>query len=139
METSCSQSSVRCQVVGQALSAAGHTKRDNVHVHSLHCYFVSPGDPNVPIIYHVERVRDGKSFCTRSVTALQKGKAILTMMVSYQKTEYMPIENQFIMPEAPPPEKLMNIENLLRSFLRLVIKIFSIYFNLCCFHFFFNK
>lgn len=127
------------QVVGQALSAAGHTKRDNVHVHSLHCYFVSPGDPNVPIIYHVERVRDGKSFCTRSVTALQKGKAILTMMVSYQKTEYMPIENQFIMPEAPPPEKLMNIENLLRSFLRLVIKIFSIYFNLCCFHFFFNK
>ncbi|CAD5117529.1 DgyrCDS6294 [Dimorphilus gyrociliatus] len=48
---------------------------------------------------------------------MQKGNAILTMMVSYQKTEYMPIENQFIMPEAPPPESLMNIEHLLRTLL----------------------
>src|SRR5262244_2865687 len=64
------------QVAGQALVAAGRTVPVNWPVHSLHAYFIRPGDPLVPIVYTVDRVRDGRSFTTRRVTAVQHGKAI---------------------------------------------------------------
>src|SRR5689334_25291835 len=64
------------QVAGQALVAAGRTVPEDRPVHSLHAYFIRPGDPSVPIIYNVERVRDGRSFTTRRVLAVQHGEAI---------------------------------------------------------------
>ena len=65
------------QVIGQALVAAQRTVEPDRHVHSLHCYFMRPGDTTVPIIYEVERIRDGGSFTTRRVTAIQHGQADL--------------------------------------------------------------
>ena len=69
------------QVAGQALVAAGRTVAEDRFVHSLHAYFIRPGDPSVPIVYHVDRVRDGRSFTTRRVTGIQHGKAIFTLRV----------------------------------------------------------
>ncbi len=66
------------QVAGQALVAAGRTVPADRPVHSLHAYFIRPGDPAVPIVYMVDRVRDGRSFTTRRVTAIQHGKVIFT-------------------------------------------------------------
>ena len=93
------------QVAGQALVAAGRTVPVNRPVHSLHAYFIRPGDPLVPIVYTVERVRDGRSFTTRRVTAVQHGKAIFTLSASFQIVEGGP-EHQAPMPDAPPPETL---------------------------------
>src|SRR6201994_4648168 len=67
------------QVAGQALVAAGRTVPAERHVHSLHAYFLRPGDPTIPIIYEVDRIRDGKSFTTRRVVAVQHGKAIFKL------------------------------------------------------------
>lgn len=75
------------QVAGQALVAAGRTVPVNRPVHSLHAYFIRPGDPLVPIVYTVDRVRDGRSFTTRRVTAVQHGKAIFTLSASFQIVE----------------------------------------------------
>ncbi len=61
------------QVAGQALIAAGRTVEDDRHVHSLHAYFLRPGDPKIPIVYEVDRIRDGRSFTTRRVVAIQHG------------------------------------------------------------------
>src|SRR5262247_887377 len=74
------------QVAGQALVAAGRTV-DHGMVHSLHAYFLRPGDPRVPIIYDVDRIRDGRSFTTRRVVAIQHGEAIFTMAVSFHRDE----------------------------------------------------
>jgi acyl-CoA thioesterase-2 len=93
------------QVAGQALVAAGRTVQPDRTVHSLHAYFIRPGDPSVPIIYDVDRVRDGRSFTTRRVTAIQHGKAIFTLSASFQKPEPGP-EHHAAMPEAPDPESL---------------------------------
>ncbi|GAB3985556.1 acyl-CoA thioesterase II [Actinoallomurus acanthiterrae] len=93
------------QVAGQALVAAGRTVPDDRHVHSLHAYFIRPGDPSVPIVYTVERVRDGRSFTTRRVTAIQHGKTIFTLSASFQITEDGP-SHQAPMPEVPEPESL---------------------------------
>ena len=68
------------QVAGQALVAAGRTVPSGRPVHSLHAYFIRPGDPLVPIVYTVDRVRDGRSFTTRRVAAIQHGKTIFTLM-----------------------------------------------------------
>src|ERR671930_178143 len=94
------------QVIGQALVAACRT----VDVagrppHSLHAYFLLPGDPKVPIIYEVDRIRDGKSFTTRRVVAIQHGAAIFSMTVSFHKEE-PGLEHQAPMPDVPPPEEL---------------------------------
>src|SRR5690348_4341321 len=70
------------QVAGQALVAAGRTVPADRPVHSLHAYFIRPGDPAVPIIYLVDRVRDGRSFTTRRVSAIQHGKVIFTLSAS---------------------------------------------------------
>ncbi len=72
------------QVAGQALVAAGRTVPDDRAVHSLHAYFIRPGDPRVPIVYEAERVRDGRSFTTRRVLAIQHGEAIFSLSASFQ-------------------------------------------------------
>jgi len=92
------------QVAGQALMAAGRTV-DNGLVHSLHCYFLRPGDPTVPILYEVDRIRDGKSFSTRLVVAIQHGRAIFNMSASFH-VEEIGLDHQFPMPEVPEPQDL---------------------------------
>ncbi len=93
------------QVAGQALIAAGRTVEGDRHVHSLHAYFLRPGDPRVPIIYEVDRIRDGHSFTTRRVIGVQHGKAIFNLAASFQIVEDGP-EHQYEMPQVPPPEEL---------------------------------
>lgn len=93
------------QVLGQALSAAARTVLADRHVHSLHAYFLRPGDVTLPIVYDVDRIRDGKSFTTRRVVAIQAGRPIFNMSSSFQLVE-RGFEHQEPMPEAPPPESL---------------------------------
>jgi acyl-CoA thioesterase-2 len=93
------------QVLGQALSAAVQTVPAERHVHSLHAYFLRPGDVNHPIVYDVDRIRDGRSFTTRRVVAIQGGRPILNMSSSFQ-VEETGFEHQDPMPEVPPPETL---------------------------------
>ncbi|GAB2839985.1 acyl-CoA thioesterase II [Actinoallomurus bryophytorum] len=93
------------QVAGQALVAAGRTVPQDRHVHSLHAYFIRPGDPSVPLVYTVDRVRDGRSFTTRRVSAVQHGKVIFTLSASFQVLEDGP-SHQAPMPEVPDPESL---------------------------------
>jgi acyl-CoA thioesterase-2 len=95
------------QVIGQALVAACRTV-DNVAMrppHSLHAYFLLGGDPKVPIIYEVDRIRDGRSFTTRRVVAIQHGHAIFSMSVSFHADEEG-LAHQFKMPEVPKPDAL---------------------------------
>lgn len=92
------------QVIGQALVAAARTVEGRI-AHSLHAYFMRPGDPKVPVLYEVERLRDGHSFATRRVTAIQHGRAIFSMEVSFQ-VEESGLEHQIAMPDVPPPEEL---------------------------------
>jgi acyl-CoA thioesterase II len=100
------------QVAGQALVAAGRTVPDARPVHSLHAYFIRPGDPSVPLVYTVDRVRDGRSFTTRRVTAIQHGKAIFTLSASFHHPE-PGYEHAAPMPEAKRPEELRaNAERL---------------------------
>jgi acyl-CoA thioesterase-2 len=96
------------QVAGQALVAAGRTVPEDRHVHSLHAYFIRPGDPSVPIVYTVDRVRDGRSFTTRRVSAIQHGRAIFTLSASFHRPEEG-LDHQGTMPDAPPPESLPTI------------------------------
>ncbi len=93
------------QVLGQALMAAGRTVDEPRTVHSLHGYFLLGGDPAHPIIYEVERIRDGGSFTTRRVKAIQHGRAIFAMSASFQKDEEG-YEHAVSMPDVPPPEAL---------------------------------
>jgi acyl-CoA thioesterase II len=91
------------QVAGQALVAAGRTVPADRPVHSLHAYFIRPGDTAVPIVYLVDRVRDGRSFTTRRVSAVQHGEAIFTLSASFHHAEPGP-EHAGPMPDVPPPE-----------------------------------
>src|SRR5579864_5632633 len=93
------------QVAGQALVAAGRTVPEDRPVHSLHAYFIRPGDPAVPLVYTVDRVRDGRSFTTRRVTAVQHGKAIFTLSASFHYPE-PGLEHAAHMPKAKQPEEL---------------------------------
>lgn len=93
------------QVLGQALSAASRTVASDRPVHSLNAYFLRPGDVNKPIVYDVDRIRDGGSFTTRRVVAIQKGEAIFNLAASFQKRE-VGLSHQDAMPNAPPPESL---------------------------------
>ena len=92
------------QVAAQSLVAAGRTVSDH-QVHSLHGYFMRPGDPRRPIVYHVDRIRNGRSFTTRRVTAIQHGEAIFSLSASFQKHE-KGVEHQFAMPQVPDPDAL---------------------------------
>ena len=93
------------QVAGQALVAAGRTVSAQRSVHSLHSYFLRPGDPAIPIVYLVDRIRDGRSFTTRRVVAVQRGEAIFQLSASFQKPE-SGVEHQRTMPQVPEPESL---------------------------------
>ena len=92
------------QVIGQALVAAARTVEGR-RAHSLHAYFMRPGDPSVPILYEVDRIRDGNSFATRRVVAIQHGQAIFSMSASFQ-IEEPGFDHQIPMPNVPPPEEL---------------------------------
>jgi len=93
------------QVAGQALVAAGRTVPEDRPVHSLHAYFIRPGDPAVPLIYLVERVRDGRSFTTRRVSTIQHGKTIFTLSASFHRRE-PGVEHADPMPDVPPPDEI---------------------------------
>ncbi|WP_312936825.1 acyl-CoA thioesterase II [Pseudomonas sp.] len=93
------------QVLGQSLSAASQTVEDARHVHSLHGYFLRPGDASMPVVYSVDRVRDGGSFSTRRVTAIQKGQPIFTCSASFQYDEEGFL-HQAAMPQVVGPENL---------------------------------
>ncbi|MEM7481690.1 MAG: acyl-CoA thioesterase II [Acidobacteriota bacterium] len=95
------------QVLGQALAAANNTVEGRV-VHSLHAYFLRKGDQEAPIIYEVDRQRDGRSFTSRRVVAIQHGHPILNMAASFQVPEDG-LEHQSTMPQVPPPEKLKDV------------------------------
>jgi acyl-CoA thioesterase-2 len=100
------------QVAGQALVACGRTVPEDRPVHSLHAYFIRPGDPAVPLVYTVERVRDGRSFTTRRVVAVQHGLTIFTLSASFHREE-PGLVHTTAMPQVPPPEELRrNIERL---------------------------
>lgn len=100
------------QVIGQALVAAVRTVDPDRKPHSMHAYFLLPGDPKVPIIYDVDRMRDGRSFTTRSVTARQHGHPIFSMQVSFHVEEEGGFEHQAIMPDVPSPETLASDSDL---------------------------
>ena len=110
------------QVLGQALSAAAQTTPRDREVHSLHAYFLRPGDVNKPIVYDVDRIRDGGSFTTRRVVAIQSGEAIFNMAASFQKSE-PGFEHQDEMPEVPPPESVPTEHERLASVADRVPKI----------------
>jgi acyl-CoA thioesterase-2 len=100
------------QVLGQALTAASRTVDGRI-VHSLHAYFLRRGDFNAPIVYEVDRSRDGHSFSNRRVIAIQHGEQIFNMTASFQVVENG-LEHQFDMPDVPPPEKLPDMLEVLR-------------------------
>ena len=94
------------QVAGQALVAAARTIDDPARmVHSLHAYFLRPGDPKIPIVYEVDRIRDGRSFTTRRVVAVQHGLAIFNLQASFHVSE-PGLDHQLPIPQAPLPESL---------------------------------
>ncbi|MDA8056640.1 MAG: acyl-CoA thioesterase II [Actinomycetota bacterium] len=102
------------QVAAQALMAAGRTV-DAGAPHSLHSYFLRPGDPSVPILYEVDRIRDGRSFTTRRVVAIQHGRAIFNLSASFHIDE-PGLEHQVAMPDAPPPESLPSLAERLAPY-----------------------
>lgn len=91
------------EVAGQALVAAGRTVPTERRVHSLHAYFLRPGDPAIPLVYRVESVRDGRSFTTRRVVAIQRGEAVFTLAASFHRDENG-LQHQVAEFDAPPPE-----------------------------------
>ena len=99
------------QVIGQALIAASRTVEDRP-CHSLHGYFLRPGDPTLPIVYEVDRIRDGRSFTTRRVVAIQKGEAIFNMSTSFQ-IEEPGFSHQIEMPKVPAPEDCLTEESII--------------------------
>uniref|UniRef100_A0A803NXH7 acyl-CoA hydrolase n=1 Tax=Cannabis sativa TaxID=3483 RepID=A0A803NXH7_CANSA len=100
------------QLVGQALAAASKTVDCRKNVHSLHVYFLLVGDFDIPIIYQVHRLREGRSFATRRVDAIQKGIIIFTLLASFQKDEEGFDHQESLMPSVSDPETLLNMEEL---------------------------
>ncbi len=105
------------QVIAQSLVAAQRTISDDRFVHSLHSYFMRPGDPEVPIIYEVDRIRDGASFNTRRVVAIQHGRAIFSLSASFQRDE-PGLDHQIAMPDVAAPEALIGEADLKEKFLK---------------------
>ncbi|MFG2787078.1 acyl-CoA thioesterase [Streptomyces sp. NPDC048419] len=103
------------QVAAQALVAAGRTVPADRHAHSLHAYFLRPGDPGAPIVYDVDRIRDGRSFTTRRVVAIQHGKPIFHLSASFQGDEDG-LDHQAPMPSAPDPATLPTSQERLRGY-----------------------
>lgn len=103
-------------VIAQALMAAQRCVDPDRIVHSLHAYFMRPGDPSIPIVYQVERIRDGSSFTTRRVVAIQHGKAIFSMSASFQ-IEEPGFDHQVKIPNVAAPEQLMGEDEFRAAFL----------------------
>ena len=103
------------QVLGQALSAAVQTVPKERHVHSLHAYFLRPGDVSKPIVYDVDRIRDGGSFTTRRVVAIQNGHAIFNLAASFQVIE-RGFEHHDAMPNVPAPDALPTEQERVAAF-----------------------
>jgi acyl-CoA thioesterase-2 len=104
------------QTIAQALVAAQRTVEPDRHIHSLHGYFMRPGDTKVPIVYEVDRIRDGGSFTTRRVIAIQHGQAIFSLEASFQ-IEEQGLDHQMSMPrDAPDPDTLLSQRELLEKF-----------------------
>lgn len=103
------------QVMAQALSAAMETVPDDRYVHSFHGYFILPGDIDIPIVFEVEHTRDGGSFTTRRVIAIQRGKTIFNLSASFQK-EQEGFDHQIEMPEVTPPEDLENWQGMAKEY-----------------------
>ena len=99
------------QVIGQALVAASRTVSTDRSAHSLHGYFLRAGDTDIPILYKVDRIRDGKSFTTRRVVVVQRGQAIFTMSISFQVDEGG-LNHQFDMPDIPGPDDLQTEDEI---------------------------
>jgi len=106
------------QVLGQALMAATATVENRV-AHSLHAYFLRRGDFNAPIVYEVDRARDGNHFSTRRVVAIQHGAQIFNMSASFQSAE-SGLDHQLAMPDVPPPEELPDLQSYYRDVLEHV-------------------
>lgn len=107
------------QIIAQALIAAQQTVELCRRVHSLHAYFLRPGDTEVPVIYEVDRIRDGRRFSNRRIIALQHGQAIFSMESSFQVDE-TGLEHQIAMPrDVPPPEALLTQQELIDQFAEL--------------------
>ncbi len=104
------------QVIAQALMAAQRTVDSERFIHSLHAYFMRPGDPSVPIVYQVERIRDGSSFNTRRAVAIQHGKAIFALSASFQLEE-PGFDHQVPMPAVPIPESLLGEQQIKEQYL----------------------
>lgn len=106
------------QVAGQALVAAGRTVPPEAaaRVHSLHAYFLRPGDPKVPIVYEVDRSRDGRSFVTRRVVAIQHGEAIFHLQSSFHRRE-AGFDHQPAMPDVPGPTEVPSLDDEARPLL----------------------
>lgn len=103
------------QVLAQALSAAINTVPEDRHVHSLHSYFILPGNLDIPIIFQVDRIRDGGSFTTRRVKAIQQGREIFLMSASFQSDE-IGFDHQIAMPKVQEPEQLVSWKDLAKHF-----------------------
>lgn len=103
------------QVIGQSLSAASQTVAADRHMHSMHGYFLRPGDATLPVVYEVDRVRDGGSFNTRRVLAIQKGRPIFSCSVSFQHEEEGFSHQVPQMPDVPGPEELPRAQLLSRN------------------------
>jgi acyl-CoA thioesterase-2 len=104
------------QVAGQALVAAARTVEDGRHVHSLHAYFLRPGDPSIPILYEVDRLRDGRSFTTRRVVAIQHGRPIFNLQASFHTPEEG-LDYHIASPiEVPGPEGLPTFQERLAPY-----------------------
>ncbi len=116
------------QVVGQALSAAYQTIEQDRLCHSLHAYFMRGGDPSVPIVYSVERLRDGGSFSTRRVTAIQHGQAIYAMSCSFQIDE-PGLTHQMDMAHVPKPDELLSVQDLMVQFKDTIPQGLASYFS----------
>ncbi|KAF9473305.1 hypothetical protein BDN70DRAFT_915646 [Pholiota conissans] len=99
------------QVISQALVSATNCVDPALALHSLHCYFLTSGSPSTPIIYSVERLREGKSYATRSVKAVQNGKIIFIMLCSFQRPEPWQPRHQWKMPVVPAPEECPDEES----------------------------
>ena len=95
------------EIMAQAMNAAYQTVASPLQMHSLHSYFLRPGDPSLPVIYEVDRIRDGRSFTTRRVVALQRGRAIFNVSMSFQLEE-VGLEHGVAMPDVPGPEGLVS-------------------------------
>ena len=116
------------QVIGQALVAANRTVGEGRTAHSLHGYFIRPGDPSIPIVYDVDRYRDGKSFTTRRVVAIQHGQPIFSMAASYHLAEEG-FDHQLDMPDVPMPQDLPSEKDLLAKFEKFMPENMKSYFT----------